>query len=79
MFVSLLNGKGREMLRGGGGGRGGAAGERAILNGNILLHYEQIISFNPSHTGRLFHRYMLDKFTCHFRGVSSILWLLFCF
>ena len=32
---------------------------------------------NPLHTGGLFHCYMLDKSICHFRGVRSILSLLF--
>ena len=31
MFVSLLNGKGREMLRGGGGGGGGRRGRGQFL------------------------------------------------
>ena len=34
---------------------------------------------NPLHTDRLFNRYMLDEFICHFRGVGSILSLLFYF
>ena len=35
--------------------------------------------FNPLETGGLFHCYMFDKSICHFRGVRSILWLLFYF
>ena len=34
---------------------------------------------NPLYTGGLFHCCMLDKSICHFRGVSSILSLLFYF
>ena len=37
------------------------------------------MSFNPSVTGRLYHCYMLDESACHFRGVGSILLLLFLF
>ena len=33
----------------------------------------------PLYTGRLFHYYMLGKSICHFRGVGSILSLLFYF
>ena len=33
--------------------------------------------FNPLYTGRLFHCYILDEAICHFRGVGSILLLLF--
>ena len=36
-------------------------------------------TFNSLYTGRLFHNYMLDKSICHFRGVRSILSLLFYF
>ena len=36
-------------------------------------------SFNPLYTGGLFHCYILDKFICHFRGVESVLSLLFYF
>ena len=31
----------------------------------------------PLYTGRLFHCYILDKSICHFKGVRSILSLLF--
>ena len=34
---------------------------------------------NLSYTGGLFHCYMLDESICHFRGVMSILSLLFYF
>ena len=34
---------------------------------------------NSLYTGRLFHCYMLDASTCRFRGVRSILSLLFYF
>ena len=34
---------------------------------------------NPLYTDGLFHCYMLDKSICHFRGVWSILSLLFYF
>ena len=34
---------------------------------------------NPLYTGRLFHCYMLVESICHFRGVMSILSLLFYF
>ena len=34
---------------------------------------------NPLYTGRLFYCYMLDKSFCHFRGVRSVLSLLFYF
>ena len=33
--------------------------------------------FDPLYTGILCHCYILDESTCHFRGVGSILWLLF--
>ena len=36
---------------------------------------KKILSFNPLYTGRLFHCYMLN--ICHFRGIRSILSLLF--
>ena len=35
--------------------------------------------FNPLYTGRLFHCYMLDESICHFRGVWTIMLLLFYF
>ena len=38
----------------------------------IYLHL-----YNPLYTGRLFHCYMLDKSSCHFRAVLSNLLLLF--
>ena len=34
---------------------------------------------NPFYTGRLFHCYLLDESTCHFRDVGSIMSLLFYF
>ena len=34
---------------------------------------------HPLYTSRLFHCYMLDESSCHFRGVGSILLLLFYF
>ena len=34
---------------------------------------------NPLYTGRLFHCYMLDESIAHFRGVRTILSLLFYF
>ena len=34
---------------------------------------------NPLYSGGLFHCYMLDKSICHFRGVRSILLIIFCF
>ena len=34
---------------------------------------------SPLYTGRLFHSYMLDESICNFRGVGSILSLLFYF
>ena len=34
---------------------------------------------NPLYTGELFHCYMLDELICHFRGVRSIVLLLFNF
>ena len=37
------------------------------------------VDFNPLYTGRLFHCYILDESNCHFRGVGSILLLLFYF
>ena len=37
------------------------------------------IQFNPWYTGRLFHWYMLGESIRHFRGVGSILSLLFYF
>ena len=48
---------------------------------------KQIIEFycilgtgiNPLYTGRLFHYYMFDESICHYRGVGSILSLLFYF
>ena len=36
-------------------------------------------SLNPLYTGRFLHCYLLDKSFCHFRGVKSILSLLFYF
>ena len=35
--------------------------------------------FNPLCTDGLLHCYVLDKFICHFRGVGSVLSLLFYF
>ena len=37
------------------------------------------IDFNPLYIGGIFHCYMLDESDCHFRGVGSILSLLFYF
>ena len=35
--------------------------------------------FDPLYTGGLFHCHMLDESICHFRGVGTILSLLFFF
>ena len=35
--------------------------------------------FNPLYIGGLFHCYMLDESTCHFRDADSILMFLFYF
>ena len=37
------------------------------------------LPINPLYTGGLFHCYMLDESICHFRGVGSVLLLLFYF
>ena len=36
-------------------------------------------NINSLYTGGLFHCYIMDKTICQFRGVRSILWLLFYF
>ena len=38
-----------------------------------------LLSLTLLYTGGLFHCYMLDKSICHFKGVQSILLLLFIF
>ena len=38
-----------------------------------------LINFNPLYTGGLFHCYMLNESTCHFRGVRSNLLLFYYF
>ena len=43
---------------------------------HILYHIEHL---NPLYPGRLFHWYMLEESVCNFRGVRSILSLLFYF
>ena len=37
------------------------------------------IHFNPLFTGGLFHCYMVVESICHFKGIGSILLLLFYF
>ena len=39
--------------------------------------FDKITWFNPLDSGGLFHCHMLDESTCHFRGIRSILSLLF--
>ena len=46
---------------------------------NVVASGSVSIYHNPLYTGGFFHCYMLDKFVCHFRGVRSILSLLFYF
>ena len=41
------------------------------------LKLEQILSFNPLYTGRLFNCYMLAESSCHFRSVWHNMSLLF--
>ena len=43
---------------------------------HIVYHIEHR---NPLYPGRFFHWYMLDKSICNFRGIRSILSLLFYF
>ena len=38
-----------------------------------------ISTLNPLYIGGLFHGFMLSKYICHFRGIGSILSLLFYF
>ena len=51
----------------------------STLSGKELLLLEQIFSFNPLYSSEFFNCYMSEKSTCHFRGVQSILVLLFYF
>ena len=46
----------------------------ALLKMGLLLS-----TLNPLYTGGLFHCYMVDESICHFRGVRSLLLLLFYF
>ena len=56
-----------------------------VSNFSMLNSYVESINlsvgstFYPWYTGGLFHCYMLDESICHFRGVRSILSLLFNF
>ena len=49
--------------------------EKGGKEGNDRVAFLESVSvhLNPSHTGRLFHCYMLGGYICHFRGVGSIL------
>ena len=53
----------------------------ALVKGKTFQFVSQHILTNIHilYTSRLFHCYMMDEFICHFRGVGSILSLLFCF
>ena len=39
--------------------------------------FKVVVDIDPLYTGRLFHSFSLDESICHFRGVGSILSLLF--
>ena len=41
--------------------------------------FQAMSLINPLYTGGLFHCHILDESICHFRGVGSILSLLFYF
>ena len=43
------------------------------------VYLEAVLLLNPWYTGGLFHCYILDESICPFRGVGSILLLLFYF
>ena len=50
----------------------------------FVLRYSDIESeststlISPLYTDGLFHCYMLDESICHFRGVGTVVLLLFC-
>ena len=50
-----------------------------MKNDRVASHDSVFIHLNPLYTGALFHWYMLDETICNFRGVGSILSLLFYF
>ena len=52
-----------------------------LKEGRVLRKrlYEHTLFFSPLYTGRIFHCYVLNKFICHFRGLGSVLLLLFYF
>ena len=53
------------------------SGEAALVN--FMFVSKLWATLNPLYTGGLFYCYMLEKSVCHFRGVGSILLLLFYF
>ena len=40
---------------------------------------DEMVIFNSLYTGRLFHCFILEETICHFRGIRSIVLLLFYF
>ena len=53
--------------------------ERTCHFGSFVMLWLKLCLIKPLYTGRLFHCYMLGESICHFRGVMSILSLLFSF
>ena len=52
----------------------GKSAKSFLLKANVYSSLR--ISLNPLFAGELFHCYMLEESTCHFRDVRSILLLL---